>query len=177
MSTFSYSRLSKTHKGGFTLIELIVVIAIVGLLASVGVASLGQSREKAKVAKVQGEFGALAQALEMFRQDHKMLPSSGIDGQGLAVSQLVADYLTPYIRATPVMPSSLLASPNVYYHLNPIDGQEYDCGPVTGREEYILYFMGTAVANASGQFPQVYERGGGVAAAFSAGRCIIVTQK
>ncbi len=176
MNMKTYSAYNKSE-AGFTLMELIVVIAIIGLLASVGTASLSQSREKAKVAKVQSEYGAISQAIEMYRQDNKSLPPSGVDGEGISVAALVNTHLSQYIKAAPVMPVSLLSSPDVYYHVNPIDGIYYDCGPVSGREEYLLYFIGTSVANSSGQFQQVHERGQGVAGAFASGRCISATQK
>jgi prepilin-type N-terminal cleavage/methylation domain-containing protein len=55
---------------GFTLIELLVVIAIIGLLASVVLASLNSARVKARDAKREGDLHSIAQALELYANDH-----------------------------------------------------------------------------------------------------------
>ncbi len=49
----------KINKKGFTLIEVLVVIAIIGTLATITVASVKSAREKAKIAKAQSEIDTL----------------------------------------------------------------------------------------------------------------------
>lgn len=64
-------------KRGFTLIELLVVIAIVSLLSSVVLASLGQAREKAKIAKVKAELVQIRTAMYLFLDEKGELPPFG----------------------------------------------------------------------------------------------------
>ena len=59
---------------GFTLVELLVVIAIISLLSSIVLASLGQAREKAKIAKVRQELTQMRTALYLFLDDKRELP-------------------------------------------------------------------------------------------------------
>ena len=51
-------------KKGFTLVELLVVVAIIGVLAATVLASLGSARDKSKVARVNIELREIAKASE-----------------------------------------------------------------------------------------------------------------
>ncbi len=48
---------------GFTLIELMVVISIIGLISSIALASLQQAREKAKIARAKAELHQILEAI------------------------------------------------------------------------------------------------------------------
>ena len=61
---------------GFTLIELIVVIAIIGILATFVVPNVMGRTDQAKVAKVKQDFKALDTQCKMFRTDHGRYPDS-----------------------------------------------------------------------------------------------------
>ena len=73
----------KVHKGqqGMTLVEIMVVIAILGILMTiVGIAALNQL-EKAKVGTTEVQMGNLESALLLYKVDHGKYPSSaeGLD--------------------------------------------------------------------------------------------------
>ena len=68
------------QSGGFTLVELLVVMAIIGSLASLLLPALGAAKERAKVAKVHAELYGLGLALEMYADDHEgQLPPVRVD--------------------------------------------------------------------------------------------------
>ncbi len=54
----------------FTLIELLIVVAIIGILAAIAVPNFMNARVRAKIARVQADFKTLTTAQEMYRADH-----------------------------------------------------------------------------------------------------------
>src|SRR5436309_12811612 len=60
---------------GFSLIELMVVIAIMGLLATVVAVNLMGRTYDAKVKKVMADFDAMQKAIKMFKIDNGRYPS------------------------------------------------------------------------------------------------------
>ncbi len=70
---------------GFTLVELMVVIVIIGLLTTIVVVNVLPSQDKARVEKAKADVALLEQASEMYRLDNLTYPSSG-DGLQALVS-------------------------------------------------------------------------------------------
>jgi len=56
---------------GFTLVELLTVIAIIALLIGILMPSLARARGQAKKVKVQSQLDAIGKGLEMFRNDQR----------------------------------------------------------------------------------------------------------
>ena len=66
---------------GFTLIEIMVVVVIIGLLAAVIVPQVVSKVDEARVAKAKQDIASMETALTMFRLDNSKYPSTD---QGLA---------------------------------------------------------------------------------------------
>jgi len=58
-------------RAGFTLIELMVVVAIIALLASIVVPKFADMVTRAKEASVKGSVGAVRSAISIFYADHE----------------------------------------------------------------------------------------------------------
>lgn len=67
------------NKKGFTLVEMLVVISIIGILSSFAVVSLNSARQKARDALRKGDMAQLRTALNLYYDDNNYeYPECGI---------------------------------------------------------------------------------------------------
>lgn len=62
---------------GFTLVELLVVIVIIGLLATIVAINVIPAGNQARVEKAKADIATLEQALEQYRLDNLTYPAAG----------------------------------------------------------------------------------------------------
>ncbi len=113
------NKIKQFRNAGFTLIEVMVVIVILGILASFVVPRLIDNPDKARHAKVQQDVRTLESALNLYKLDNFNYPSTD---QGLdALAQKPSGTPEPrnwkeggYIQALPNDPWG-----NAYQYLNP----------------------------------------------------------
>lgn len=65
-----------SRQAGFTLIEIMVVVVILGILAALVVPQVMSRPDQAKVTVAQGDIKAIAAALDMYRLDNHVYPST-----------------------------------------------------------------------------------------------------
>jgi general secretion pathway protein G len=70
---------------GFTLIELMVVLAIIGILAALVVPNVLNRADDARVTAARTDIGNLMQALKLYRLDNQRFPSANQGLQALVV--------------------------------------------------------------------------------------------
>ena len=61
----------------FTLIELLIVVAIIGILAAIAVPNFLNAQTRAKVARTESDHRAIATAVESYRMDNNAYPARG----------------------------------------------------------------------------------------------------
>lgn len=118
MFQFILKQLNKNEKG-FTLIELVVVIAILGILAALAVPKLGSSRDKAAKAAHNANVRTLQSAAMMFIADNG-IPSD--EDYKWDDSTHTEDW-EKYLQSWPEVPSGLTISDDEYVVTFNADGK------------------------------------------------------
>lgn len=121
---FSLIKQFRSQKG-FTLVELLVVIAVIGLIASVVVVSLGTVREKARDTRRKEDLDALRKALEIYYAEEEKYPTTNGAWTILnGVDDSLTKVLVPkYIEAMPKDPKGTNQLPYVYKYAS--DGDHF----------------------------------------------------
>ncbi len=118
----------KTKQKGFTLIELMIAVAIVGILTSVGYPSYQSHVRKAKRVEAQGVLVSFATAMEQWRVEN----NSYKVGDGTDISQIFANQV-PTEGGTKTYTLSLVSDATSYTLTATPDGAQTSdvCGTLT----------------------------------------------
>ncbi|MFH1741512.1 MAG: prepilin-type N-terminal cleavage/methylation domain-containing protein [bacterium] len=110
----------------FTLIELLIVVAIIGILAAIAVPNFMNARIRAKIARVRADFSAAALAAESYHIDRGTYPyTADLPAHGATVCGRYRPFTTPISYIT-----SALYDPF---------GDEGRDAPLGGTAEYPCY--------------------------------------
>lgn len=101
----------KKRRAGFTLVELLIVISIIGILTTMVVAAVGSSRAVARDGKRISDMKEIELALAIYFDVNRSYPAN--------LNALLADR---YFSALPTDPSSGAA-----YEYNPLNGNKGYC--------------------------------------------------
>jgi len=66
---------------GFTLVELLIVIAIMGILTSITVSQFVTAKKKANDVSRKSDLNSISKALQMYFADYGVMPSASVDGK------------------------------------------------------------------------------------------------
>lgn len=102
---------------GFTLIEVMVVIVILGVLASLVIPRIMSRPDEARVVAARQDIASITQALKLYKLDNRHYPSSAQGLQALVQRPTVAPVpgnWKPYLERLPADPWG-----TQYQYLNP----------------------------------------------------------
>ena len=85
------------RRAGFTLIEMIVVIAIIGILAAMTMPSVSMLTDKAKKARAQADVRAIGTGAIVYKMDNGVWPDASAAGwsQHCGIRHLLDNFLMP----------------------------------------------------------------------------------
>jgi len=106
---YSYKSMNYTKSTGFTLIEVMVVVVILGILAALIVPKIMSRPEQARMVKVKQDVLAIKSALDLYKLDNGRYPTTDQGLQSLVTkpttSPVPRDWKTDgYLEEVPVDP-------------------------------------------------------------------------
>ena len=126
-----FTSLRRSAEHGFTLIELMVVIVILGLLATIVIINVLPSQDRAMVGKAQADIATLEQAVELYKLNNLAYPGS-------------ADGLEALIRAPASLTQPQRYQPGGYIKKLPTDpwGRAYLYAAPGQHGAFDIYSLG-----------------------------------
>lgn len=101
----------KTKQTGFTIVELLIVIVVIGILAAITIVAYNGVQARAHDAAVRSDLNNYAKKAGVFNMDHGKYPFTTTDMASLNVRATQEAYATNYY--------------NLYYCVNPNDRTEF----------------------------------------------------
>lgn len=113
------------RKNGFTLLELLIVIAIIGILASISFVALNGARTQGRDSRRKSDLETIRSALELYKADCNQYPaSSSWPSVGNALTGTCTGGSNTYLQKRPGDPSGSTFGIYVYTPL-PATGPPY----------------------------------------------------
>ncbi len=109
----------KNKQKGFTLIEILVVVALIGFLASVVLVSLNVARIRSRDAKRLGDMSQLQKALELYYGNYKGYPGASAGSPLLSTAEVsrIPTAPIPADGACDSLTNPVGESANTYYYV------------------------------------------------------------
>ncbi len=78
-TTSSMSHPSQVRRGGFTLVEIMIVVAIVALLVAIAVPNFMRARKRAQAARVLEDLRLIDDAVDQYAIENHLMPGEAVD--------------------------------------------------------------------------------------------------
>lgn len=138
-------RIPGTSQKGFTLIEVMIVVAILGVLATLVVVSVGGQTDKANITAAKSNISTISKALDLYKLDNFRYPTTD-EGLEALVEKPDSARNWPeggYLKKIPMDPWS-----NPFVYISPGSTGAFD-----------LYSLGAdGVEGGEGAGADIYER-------------------
>ncbi len=155
----------KKHDRGFTIVELLIVIVVIGILAAITIVAFNGTQARGRDAGRIAKIKSIAKAIELYNTDNGRYPPI-LDGRGTESvcgsptdnwghcdrNKILADMLAPYITIDPVSLSNATQS-NYHYHYTSQDSDNYQTYGM------LVYLEGNGGQDDGGYYSNAFEIG------------------
>lgn len=118
---------------GFTIVELLIVIVVIGILAAITIVAFNGVQNRAHNSAVQNDLAQAAKRFEFFKIDNGRYPSN-------------AELTSVGISATK---GSYLTGRDNFYYCRSVDEQSYALGAVSKADNDFMLTNGTVASHAN----------------------------
>jgi len=145
----------RTTSRGFTLVELLIVVAVIGLIVAVAVPNLLNSIQRARQSRTLADANAIGKGLSMYQQDHIDYPIAAKDTDAEAIRSYVKYYITSFNPTDGWRKPFLYTSTNgrhytlISYGMDCAASEPYTPGPTMFFDDDLVISDGMLV-----QFPE-----------------------
>lgn len=105
----------KILKVGFTLIEILVVMTIIGILTTISLVNYRTSQIKARDTRRKSDLSQIQKALEMYYNDYGVYPLGGAVGEILGCDAGACNWGEPWIKSEEVYIKTMPYDPRTKY--------------------------------------------------------------
>lgn len=131
-------------KTAFTLVELLIVVAIIAILASIAIPNFLEAQARSKVARAKNDLRTISTGLEAYRTDFNEYPPTPMEAMTVRMQRLVA-------LTTPI--SYLSTIPLEVFQKGEKDAYPYWSANLNDAMKYSpMYYYLTAEKTRSGQW-------------------------
>jgi prepilin-type N-terminal cleavage/methylation domain-containing protein len=95
-------KIRNNKKKGFTLVEIMIVVLIIGILLAIAVPNFVRARERSRAKTCMGNLKQVDSAKEQYAMEERLDSGATVDGAALWGDGSTAG---PYIKKPPVCPS------------------------------------------------------------------------